>query len=183
MKFRTEKNQTTNEYDEYLAYDESQDTAEADSIYGESDESYSADHIFDEADYQENYRNYNNDLEETSFLSSEQTKQQHAHLDGSELQDYRYLDNLERDDALGTTPNPIYEDNQAEEFPSRQAYLQSQQLQKPELKMFQATNDDSTEQGQIRRAKYSAKVDRFLTNGIIVVGVLLVIVLLIAFLV
>lgn len=183
MKFRTEKNQTSNEYDEYLAYDESQDSAEADPLYGQSDETYSADRPFNEADYQENYRNYNNDLEETSFLSNEQNHQQHAHYDGTELQDHQYLDNLERDDAMRTTPNPIYEDSQTEEFPSRQAYLQSQQLQKPERNMFQAASEDSTEQGQIRRAKYSAKVDRFLTNGIIVVGVLLVIVLLIAFLV
>lgn len=38
------------------------------------------------------------------------------------------------------------------------------------------------EEKRTKRAKYHAKIDRFLTNGIIIVGILLVAVLLIAFL-
>ncbi|MBG9979654.1 hypothetical protein HZY91_02020 [Facklamia sp. DSM 111018] len=41
---------------------------------------------------------------------------------------------------------------------------------------------EASEQAPQRRAKYSAKIDHFLNNGIIIVGALLVMVLLIAFL-
>ena len=183
MKFRTEKNQGINDYDEYLAYDESLDTVEADPLYAESSENHFKDRPLYEADYQDNYQTHENYSEKDSLLSSEQADQHQALFDGPELRDNHYLDNIEREDALETAPNPINENNLDEEYPSRQAYLQSQQLQKTEQRPFQAVSEDLTEQGQIRRAKYSAKIDRFLTNGIIVVGVLLVIVLLIAFLV
>ena len=43
--------------------------------------------------------------------------------------------------------------------------------------------DNDAEYAYQRRAKYHTKMDRFLTNGIIIVGVLLVAVLLVAFLV
>ena len=45
------------------------------------------------------------------------------------------------------------------------------------------TDDWQTEETTAKRARYSAKLDRFLTNGIIITTVLLIAVLLIAFLV
>ncbi len=48
---------------------------------------------------------------------------------------------------------------------------------------FTENQEDSDQTPIQRRAKYHARMDRFLTNGIIIVGVLLICVLLIAFLV
>lgn len=84
--------------------------------------------------------------------------------------------------------------NNLGEYRSRQEYLnqleassnQEHHLQEEEQL---SANDPSLleveEQGEpkLKRSKYSAKVDRFLTNGIIIVTVLLIAVLLIAFLV
>lgn len=95
------------------------------------------------------------------------------------------------DDKPQTSEESLY--NELGEYRSRQEYLHQLEASLDEDDSFQEepipSNDslvleaETQEQPKQKRAKYSAKVDRFLTNGIIIVTVLLIAVLLIAFLV
>lgn len=87
-------------------------------------------------------------------------------------------------------PDSSYsDDNFGEEFPTRSqrrqyneaqdAYVEQTEFDYQEADAPEAKEQNSQLQ---RRSKYNARIDRFLNNGIIIVGVLLIIVLVIAFL-
>ncbi|WP_124057558.1 hypothetical protein [Vaginisenegalia massiliensis] len=122
-------------------------------------------------------------------------------------QDYQVYDEYEEDEALYEAQESIKEDDwapqgnyrldrpleedQAISYPSRRSlHAHDDNLQTPISMESLRTEDNDDWQGEDqdpglpkKRAKYSAKVDRFLNSGIIIVGVLLLAVLLIAFLV
>lgn len=177
MKFRTKKNQKSHKYDEYLAYDESKhgpasesldvdNNQESDQIEGPLYDPQALNQAVDD-----NYQYPQGELNPYAY---------DYHEMANELEEYR-----EEVTESYDTPNTFYNNETLPEegYPSRQAYLQAQKAYEAEVKSIQEVYEDDNEQGNVRRAKYSAKVDRFLTNGIIVVGVLLIAVLLIAFLV
>lgn len=83
--------------------------------------------------------------------------------------------------------NPLSEE--AEILPSRADYHQAKNRREERLSDNHFETQDYSETIEAenvrpveQRAKYNAKVDRFLNNGIIIVGVLLILVLIIAFL-
>ncbi len=98
-------------------------------------------------------------------------------------------DALEETQVWRPTEDEEYEEARSEDpFPTRsQRHQAEHQIDDwDEEVVYEETTDshEDTEQTPIqRRAKYHARMDRFLTNGIIIVGVLLICVLLIAFLV
>ena len=177
MKFRTKKNQTNHEYDEYLAYDESKhgpasesldvdNNQESDQIEGPLYDPQALNQAVDD-----NYQYPQGELNPYAY---------DYHEMANELEEYR-----EEVTESYDTPNTFYNNETLPEegYPSRQAYLQNKRSSEFENTVIPEGFEIDQESGKLRRAKYSAKVDRFLTNGIIVVGVLLIAVLLIAFLV
>lgn len=114
-------------------------------------------------DYQENPRNQEN---QTYPSSSSDSNDWNHHLSSSEAEffqraaagDRSFDESSQKDEAFGNEENSV---------------LRRQDV------IDQQTSADQTV-GQ--RAKYNAKIDRFLNNGILIVGVLLIMVLLIAFL-
>lgn len=162
MKFRTKKNQTNHEYDEYLAYEEAEQALPAEPLYEEAYDQYQQmeDPLYDSPTQYEDFSP--NDTER------------------HQLESPLYMQHEESDDIEAKADHDSLED---EVYPSRQAYLQNKRSSEFENTVIPEGFEIDQESGKLRRAKYSAKVDRFLTNGIIVVGVLLIAVLLIAFLV
>lgn len=174
MQFRTKKNQKSHQYDEYLAYEESK-RVESEPLYSEDNqEAYRGDGpLYDPQTYNQ-ADEYHPQYEEGVYPQEEDTYP----TDGMISADYdSFEENYE------PYPGETADSSTEEEYPSRQAYLQAQKSYEAKEQGIKETYEETSEQTDVRRAKYSAKVDRFLTNGIIVVGVLLIAVLLIAFLV
>lgn len=143
---------------------------------------------------------YQNEPDENDWDFSDNNHQQdwentNQTLNGDSLrQNHHYSDNNDEDRYMGNhymEPNDGGDNEQSYNSPSMaqddqyQVYYQEEGYEP----MSSSTNthysdklaqDNSEIRG--KRAKYHAKIDQFLTNGIIIVGVLLLAVLLIAFL-
>lgn len=184
MKFRTKKNQKKQEYDDYLSYGKAEDYQVTDHFEVQAD-----DHPLSSID--ENEMNYPDEFQAEPDDQDDQTEYEAPHeIRETEMdsprhanEDFSFL--VDEDYQLIETDRPEYLEAELPEaaYPSRQAYLQAQKELELEASGRQADTEADSEKDYGRRAKYSAKLDRFLTNGIIVVGVLLIVVLLIAFLV
>lgn len=180
MKFRTKKNQKSQDYDEYLAYEESEQALMTEDLGKDLDkEAYPIDKTL-----------YDSDLQRPKEDYGRRFPQETSNQIDIDTQEFRNNQSIYPDQETGTdaTPHGDYEELThdfipEEVYPSRQAYLEAQKNSETSDQAIKESYEEENEQTSIRRAKYSAKVDRFLTNGIIVVGVLLIAVLLIAFLV
>lgn len=180
MKFRTKKNQKKHDYDEYLAYEESEQALMTEDLENNLDkEAYLIDKTLYDSDLQKPKEAYDRQFQqETSYqndIDTQVSRNNQSNYPDHEIETY-------------ATPHGDYEELThdvvpPEVYPSRQAYLEVQKNSETSDQAIKRSFEEENDQTSIRRAKYSAKVDRFLTNGIIVVGVLLIAVLLIAFLV
>lgn len=183
---KRENNRNSQDYKEYLDYDASNLRTEWDARINEQIRESELENTgeFDQADidqepgyqYDERLENGTNDpqvgfnSEETYYDETGQYRSRH---------DYhgQTSDTLSRPFEFHTTeehllpPQSLEQSEFVEELEAA-----NESIAETEVEM-------ETEQQKGKRTKYSPKVDRFLTNGIIVVTVLLIAVLLIAFLV
>jgi len=178
MDFRTKKLKNQSDYNQYLDYEHevTRETAIENSDlenYAEEPNQNVIDHdnwnespeyIHDNQDYTGGYQEID---QRSNYYDDENYYGQPS--SGDHLQD-----------ELNETYS--YEENE-EVYPSRSEYFKQ-----PSDEMMtenESEMSDELEKAPLdgKRAKYSARIDRFLTNGIIVVGVLLIAILLIAFLV
>ncbi|MGF3114507.1 hypothetical protein ACQV2R_03880 [Facklamia sp. P12937] len=113
-----------------------------------------------------------------------------------------YHEFVNRAEAMDDSqPYPNYYEEVTSQFDSQNDFDMTNEMDAEGDGVYKAFNEQSVDKDQAssledyhhqsmgedissirKRAKYSAKIDRFLNNGIIIVGVLLVLVLLIAFL-
>lgn len=178
MDFRTKKLKKQSDYNQYLDYEH--ETTRENSIENSGIENYSE-------EYNQNGMDNDNWNESPEYIQDNQeytVGYQEFDQPSNYYDEENYYSHPSSDDHLQDELNDTYSYEDKEEiYPSRSEYFKQQSdemITENESEMF-----DEWEKAPIdgKRAKYSAKIDRFLTNGIIVVGVLLIAILLIAFLV
>lgn len=131
-------------------------------------------------DYDE-YLDYDFEIEENPDELAQDEADKYYDPYGDHYDENDYLEDGYYDN---NTPyqTPLEDDIAQENYDERAGihYVnESEFTDEPLRSRSQVSEDNEEEKGQ--RTKYNAKIDRFLNNGIIIVGVLLIIVLVIAF--
>lgn len=132
-------------------------------------------------DFSENY--HQQDWENSNqTLDGDSLRQNHHYPDNN---DDLYIGNHYMGPAYGEDNDQFYTNPSMEQDDQYQVYYQEEGYEPIASSNNTHYSDElAQDNSEIRgkRAKYHAKIDQFLTNGIIIVGVLLLAVLLIAFL-
>lgn len=135
-------------------------------------------------DNSSSYNEYDEFKDYNEYYDSEENHQLNNMDDGFELpsrgsynsnqEDYSEDSTFSRKYRNQNSDEPFYRKNSQNEYENQYGNQYGNQ--------YYDTNQSLENQQLSKRAKYNSKVDQFLTNGIIIVGVLLLAILLIAFL-